>query len=111
MQGLGEGVVIRRKFAQIDLVTPHRVLGDVFDFQLQLRLAHFFLAAGVVKIAQGFALRAQVGFEPVHLREMRRARRGDFVHGCFGELQFAAVGRDRFFRGGCFEACCSRRAW
>ena len=40
---------------------------------------------------------------------MSRTRRGDFMHGGFGELQFAAVGGDRFFRGGCLRACCSRR--
>ena len=92
LQGFGEGVVIRGKLSQIDLVTAHRVLGDVLDFQLQLRLAHFFLAAGIVQIAQRFA-RACAGRLRARFTSVkpRRARRGDFATAASATAQFRAI--------------------
>ena len=61
--GFCKSVAIGRELAQIDLITPHDVFGEILDLELHLGLAHFLLAACVVQVAQSFALAPEVGFE------------------------------------------------
>ena len=61
-----KGKGIRREGSQVDLITAHDMLGQVFDPQLQLRLADLLFATQITQIVQRIAQGAHLRFLFVH---------------------------------------------
>ena len=103
-KGFVEGITIGSKLAQIDLVTSHRMFGQILDLELHLRLADFFLASRFVQVAERFPARAQIGFHVVYFRQAGGARIRNFRDGGFRGGKGRARFLDRSFGFGALGA-------
>ena len=111
-EGFGEGITIGRKLAQIDLVTPHHMLGEAFDLQLHLRLADFLLAARIVQIAERFAAgRADRSPRRLPRPGARRASRRLSATADSARESSALFSSIERSAAAVSVLCCSRRAW